>query len=116
MPRHDLTTDERRKGQAKGAETKRARLREQRAAADEQLVDAVDRALSRLVALLESEDDHVALRAASQVLDRVLGRPQQPHEHSGAINFEIALKDAHASLTERLLKPRYERAHANGHS
>jgi hypothetical protein len=79
--RHVLTPEDRRKGQTNGAETKRAR-REQ--AADEaavQLAGSVDAAVTKLIALLDSEDESVQLRAAAQILDRVLGRPRQALEH-----------------------------------
>lgn len=46
MPRHQLTPDDRRRGQAKGAETKRARRDEAEQEAREQLAEAVSTAVS----------------------------------------------------------------------
>jgi adenylosuccinate synthase len=81
MSRHVLTREERRKGQAKGAETKRQRREQAADEASARLADAVDAAVAKLIVLLDSEDETDQLRAAAQILDRVLGRPRQTLEH-----------------------------------
>jgi hypothetical protein len=72
MPRHKLTDDERRKGQAKGAETKRAR----REAAEAKFLDVVDEAIDCLVAEVRAKGQD-RTRAAVHILDRVLGKATQ---------------------------------------
>ncbi len=41
------------------------------------------RAVDRLTMMLESEDERIAMDAVKTVLDRNLGKPTQPLEHSG---------------------------------
>jgi hypothetical protein len=85
MPRHKLTPHDRRRGQAKGAETKRARRVEVEQKAREQLVEAVSAAVATLVAQLEAENPADRLRAARLILDRAWGRPRQALEHTGSV-------------------------------
>jgi hypothetical protein len=80
MPRHKLTPDDRRRGQAKGAETKRERRDEAEQQARDALADAAGRAVETLVAELDAEDATVRIRAAAQILDRTWGRPRQQIE------------------------------------
>ena len=51
------------------------------------LREAVPEAVTRLVDLIYSSDDAVALRASIEVLDRVLGKPEA---HIG-VNFDSAI-------------------------
>lgn len=46
---------------------------------------AAPRAFQRIVDLVDSEDEKVALAASKEVLDRALGKPNQSVEHSGEI-------------------------------
>src|SRR5215210_323244 len=80
MARHELTPDERRRGQAKGAQTKRARRDEAEQEAKAKLDDAVDQAVATLVAELKAEASADRIRAAAQILDRSWGRPRQAHD------------------------------------
>jgi len=77
MTRHKLTPEDRRRGQAKGAETKRAHRDEAEQEARDALADAASEAVATLVAELKAEDATVRLRAAAQILDRAWGRPRQ---------------------------------------
>jgi hypothetical protein len=80
MPRHKLTDDERRRGQSKGAETKRTRREDAELEAREELAGAVDQAVATLVAELHAENATDRIRAAAQILDRAWGRPRQAHD------------------------------------
>lgn len=80
MPRHELTPEERRRGQAKGAETKRERREEVQQEARAKLDDAANQAVETLIAELKAEDTMVRIRAAAQILDRAWGRPRQAIE------------------------------------
>jgi hypothetical protein len=85
MPRHKLTPDDRRRGQAKGAETKRERREEAEQEARAKLDDAADQAVGTLIAELTAEDATVRIRAAAQILDRAWGRPRQAVEAAVAV-------------------------------
>jgi hypothetical protein len=85
MPRHKLTSDDRRRGQAKGAATKRKRRDEVEQEAREQLSEAVSAAVTTLVAQLEAENPADRIRAASAILDRAWGKPRQALEHAGSV-------------------------------
>lgn len=82
MPRHKLTPDDRRRGQAKGAETKRARRDEAEQEARDTLADAAGEAVATLVSELKAENPADRIRAAAQILDRAWGRPRQQLEAS----------------------------------
>ena len=84
MPRHQLTAEER----ARGRDTRAANFRERRERADEELVQALDKATCRLIELIDSPDPAIALRAVAALLDRVLGRPRQMLEHSGSLSLQ----------------------------
>src|SRR5215217_9665949 len=77
MTRHKLTPEDRRRGQAKGAETKGAHRDEAEPEARDALADAASEAVATLFAELKAEDATVRLRAAAQILDRAWGRPRQ---------------------------------------
>jgi hypothetical protein len=101
MPRHKLTTEER----SRGGLTRAAKMRAARELADERLSDLLEKALDRLALLLDSEDDMVAVRAAREVFDRVLGKSTQRHEHSGTVEIDIATARSKVdSLIERRAK------------
>jgi len=77
MPRHKLTPADRRRGQAKGAETKRERREEAEQEARTKLDEAAAQAVETLIAELEAEDATSRIRPAAQILDRAWGRPRQ---------------------------------------
>jgi hypothetical protein len=85
MPRHKLTPDDRRCGQAKGVETRRARRQEAEQAARDTLADAVSEAVETLRAGLKAEDANTRIRSAVAILDRAWGRPRQALEHTGSL-------------------------------
>ena len=86
-PAHEFTREDRARGGRVRAERIRRReeLRERfdvahledLAAAE---LDVLGGALLRLILLVSSDDDRVALRAVKEVLDRTLGRPRQQDE------------------------------------
>jgi hypothetical protein len=78
------------------------RRREAEMLAAERLANLTDEAVTRLEALLSSDDDRVALRAACEVLDRVLGRPRQPHEHSGHLGLDIDMTVVRSKVARML--------------
>jgi hypothetical protein len=86
MPRHKLTPADRRRGQAKGAETKRTRRDEAEQEARDTLADAATEAVQTLVAELKAENSTDRIRAAAQILDRTWGKPRQQIE--GAITVQ----------------------------
>ena len=47
------------------------------------LIEATVRSAKTIVALLDSPNEHVRLRAAIDILDRVLGKALERHEHAG---------------------------------
>lgn len=95
MPRHKLTPDDRRRGQAKGVETKRARREEAELAARDTLVDAAGEAVATLRAGLEAEDANTRLRSAVAILDRAWGRPRQAVEHLGQLEVLVPPSPEH---------------------
>ena len=104
MPRHELTPEERRRGQAKGAQTKR----ERREAAQLELDGAVPAAVRTLVAELGAQASTDRIRAATAILDRVLGRPRQAHDVVIDHDFDTAVAEARAKIAQ-LLAQRAER-------
>lgn len=64
----------------------------------EALTKLTPRAVAKLEQLLESNDERVAMQAAHEILDRNLGKPAQPVEHSGADGEPIG-------ITVNLVKP-----------
>jgi hypothetical protein len=71
---HEFTDDDRSRGGHARAEKLRANKEEKRQLALERAGEFVDAALNRLEASLDSHDQRVALQAARDVLDRVLGK------------------------------------------
>src|SRR5215210_7279335 len=96
MPRHTLTPDDRRRGQAKGAETKRARRDEIEQEARETLADAASEAVATLVAELKAEDANTRIRSAVAILDRAWGRPRQQLEASVALTPTVVYPEVDA--------------------
>lgn len=47
------------------------------------------RAVERLIELLESKNEKVALRAAEIIIERTLGKVSQPIAHSGSVSYSI---------------------------
>ena len=68
MPRHTLTPQDRRRGQAKGAETTRARRDEAEQEARDALTDAAGEAVETLRAGLKAEDANTRIRSAVAIL------------------------------------------------
>jgi hypothetical protein len=113
VSRHELTPEER----ARGRQTRALNLRERRERITEELEAGLDKATRRLLELIDSEDPAVALRAIVALYDRVLGRPRQAHEHSGALAVysPINMDQARAKL-DRLIENRARTlADENGH-
>jgi hypothetical protein len=63
----------------------------------EALAAASPLAAQRLVQLVKSDDEDVALKASMALLDRVYGKPSQPVEHSGL-----------GELTDEQIEARYQ--------
>jgi hypothetical protein len=112
MPRHKLTDDERRRGQSKGAETKRTRRADAELEAREELAGAVDQAVATLVAELHAENATDRIRAAAQILDRAWGRPRQAHDLAVVTTPDAA--SAREKLAELLARRGGNLADANG--
>jgi hypothetical protein len=65
------------------------------------LVDKVTKAAMVKIAGLDSDDEIRRQDAASEILDRILGRPTQRQEHSGPDGGPIESKDVTLGRTER---------------
>jgi hypothetical protein len=74
MARHELTPGDRRRGQARGAETKRARRDEAEQDARDTLADAVSEAVETLRAGLKAEDANSRIRSAVAILGQKSGQ------------------------------------------
>jgi hypothetical protein len=61
--------------------------------------DRLRRALERIIELVESDDERVALMAAKEVLDRAWGKPTQPTET--AVSFSSEFETFICNLNER---------------
>jgi hypothetical protein len=72
-----LTLEDRRRGALGAAAAKRVKREAARELAIERIAGLADKAVMRLEQLLDSSDDRVAVKAAKDVLDRVLGRATQ---------------------------------------
>src|SRR5579859_3652304 len=81
---HEFTAEERRRGGLAAAEARKLKQAEREEQARELLSEFVDPALEALRAALDSEDETTRVKAAKDVLDRVLGRPTQTVKHTGA--------------------------------
>jgi hypothetical protein len=101
MARHKLTSDDRRRGQAKGAETKRARRDEAEQEARAKLDSAADQAVETLIAELKADDGSLRIRAASQILDRAWGRPRQQLEAAVAVTPSVITPEVDAGKVLR---------------
>lgn len=54
----------------------------------------IDKAKNRIVQLVDSEKEEIALRASDSILDRALGKATQKVEtHSTTVNLSLSLKD-----------------------
>lgn len=110
MPRvavKDHATPETRAKGARAANAAKARKKQERIAQHEERFESLaDKAINRLERLLDSEDDGVAVRAASQVLDRYLGKPSQRHEHEGHVELGVDIEEARAKLADALRSQR----------
>jgi hypothetical protein len=103
---HELTREDRARGGRARAEKLRKRkdLRERlRVEQLEDLAEAelLDRAVVRIVLLLASEDDRVALRASIEVADRVLRRPK-PARSAPERDFALEAESAREKLAKLL--------------
>lgn len=59
-------------------------------AAEPKLNDAIEEAVDVLIELMRtSQKDNVRLAAAQTIIERVMGKPTQPVEHSGGVQFVI---------------------------
>lgn len=56
------------------------------------LEEAAERAAERIVELIDSKNPNVALRAASDLLDRTAGKPTQRQEITGAQGGDIVIR------------------------
>lgn len=66
----------------------------------------MDKALGRLELLLDSDDDSCAARAVREGFDRVLGRSNATHEHSGLVAVEIQCRPEQLCATLADLRAR----------
>jgi hypothetical protein len=103
---HELTREDRAKGGRARAEKlrKRKELRERfqlERLEDLAETELLDRAVVRLTLLLASDDDRVALRAAIEVLDRVLGKPK-PARRTVERDFAAEAESAREKLAKLL--------------
>jgi len=99
--RHELTKNDR----SKGGHARVEKLREQREtaaiSAQEKLADAVEAAVERLVNAMADGGDTAAVRAASSILDRVLGKAGQHLQgQSGPVEKSRAVMIAKEQLTK----------------
>src|SRR5215210_6105617 len=96
--RHELTRNDR----SKGGHARVEKLREQREAAaisaQEKLAGAVGAAVDRLINAMADGGDTAAVRAASSILDRVLGKAGQ-HVQGGPVEKSRAVLIAKEQLT-----------------
>ena len=117
---HEFTKEDAAKGGRARAESFQERRQAAEHAAGEQLVSGLEKALKRLEAMLDSENQQVAFRAVSTYLDRALGKAALPaqggrmdvtrseavaiarEEHALKIDAEVpAAREMVARLVER---------------
>src|SRR5439155_12282760 len=100
---HQFTEEERRRGR----EQRWAEYRARRDEALDRIQELTPKALDRLEQQLADEEGHVAARAVREVLDRVLGRPRQAHEHTGPaggpLRAEVKLDVDHLARVASIL-------------
>jgi hypothetical protein len=68
----------------------------------EALHAACPRAVARLVELVESDDEGVALTASTRVIERMLGKVPQPLTNDGDSPFRVQVSDARERLAQRI--------------
>lgn len=57
--------------------------------------EASPKAVARMISLMKSTDDRIALMACNSILDRAYGKPAQAVEHKGTVTHDISsLTDA----------------------
>src|SRR5919199_6888145 len=114
--RHELTHEERRRGAYAAAESRRQRRDEARRLAIEQLAETVERATAAIAEALDANllivtkdgDTYqtpaymVRLRAAVQVLDRVVGKPVQAVELTSHPEAPVTVEHRGVSLDDVL--------------
>jgi hypothetical protein len=100
---HEFTQQDAAKGGRARAENLQERRQAAEKAADEQLVSGLEKALKRVEAMVDSENEQVAFRAVSVYLDRALGKAALP-ANSG--RHEIARAEAVAIAKAELTKER----------
>jgi hypothetical protein len=96
MTRHELTSHDRRRGQEKGAETKRARRAEAEQEARDTLADAAAEAVETLRAGLNAEEANTRIRSAVAILDRAWGRPRQAVEAAVTVSPTVITPEVDA--------------------
>jgi hypothetical protein len=127
MPRganvKQIATRESRAKGAAAANAARTRKREEREAkAEAKLSGALDKAITRYVEALDAElpvtvitrkdgssvetgggpDYANRLKAADKIVDRLLGKPSQRHEHGGQVDINVEVAEIRERLTSRL--------------
>jgi hypothetical protein len=80
-------------GNPAGVDARQARMRRM-------LEDLTPRAINRLGALLDSEDEAVALAAVKEVLDRAWGRPRQQAQVEVRVEGHVAHHQVLLELAE----------------
>jgi hypothetical protein len=98
MPRHKLTPDDRRRGQARGAETKRARREDAEQEARDTLADAAGEAVETLRSGFKAEEANTRIRSAVAILDRAWGRPRQAVEAAVAVRPTVVRPEVDAGV------------------
>jgi hypothetical protein len=97
---HEFTKEDAAKGGRARAESFQERRQAAEHAAGEQLVSGLEKALKRLEAMLDSENQQVAFRAVAVYLDRALGKaalPAQGGRHDVTRSEAVAIaREEHA--------------------
>jgi hypothetical protein len=97
---HEFTKEDAAKGGRARAESFQERRQAAEHAAGEQLVSGLEKALKRLEAMLDSENQQVAFRAVAVYLDRALGNaalPAQGGRHDVTRSEAVAIaREEHA--------------------
>jgi hypothetical protein len=89
---------------------------EARTEAHEKLEEATVAAIKTLVAELRADASNDRIRAAVAILDRVLGRPRQTHEHDVRVerDWDRIAQEAHEKLDHLLRNKARRLADENG--
>lgn len=108
MPRNDpkaiATTESRAKGGKAKADKLRADRERRREKADALFASAGEKAVAKLVSLMDSDDEQIRLRASVAVLDRAYGKPSQFVEHEGRVQLDVEIEAARAKLDDLISK------------